>query len=363
MAGIAGNLPKQFIPLVGTRSTFQMALDMLADDLFKTPIVVSNHAYRFLIGEQLLEIGRTARIVLELTGRDSGPAVAVAVELAARIAPDTIVAVLAADHVIQNKAGFIAFCNETAVAAMRGHIVTLGIRPNHAATDYGYIKPGHSLIDDHDVFAVDRFVEKPNAATAARHVDEGYLRNSGNFFFRADVMQSELLAFEPAMIKAAASAVTRSKTDLDSTLLDPDSFAGATKKSIDYAIMEKTDKAAVVPADIGWSDVGNWASVWELSDCDAEGNSVRGHGVVMDAANVHIRSNDHLTAVVGVDNVIVVTTHGAVLVVGQEHGDKVKQLVEHLKLAKRPSTSVPIHLGATINRSTTGHATKSSGSS
>ncbi|WP_246725351.1 mannose-1-phosphate guanylyltransferase, partial [Beijerinckia sp. L45] len=274
------SLPKQFIPLVGTKSTFQMAIDVLGDPLFETPVVISNHAYRFLIGEQLLEMGRSAKIVLEPQGRDSGPAIAVAAEIAARIAPDTIVAVLAADHVIQDPAGFVARCREAALAAAEGHIVTLGIKPNHAATGYGYIKPGRALSGDHAVFAVDRFVEKPDAATAERYVAEGYLWNGGNFFFRADVMQEELRQFEPEMIEAAAGAVAASRIDLDFTLLDPESFARATKKSIDYAVMEKTTRAAVVPADIGWSDVGNWAAVWELSDRDPQGNAVRGHGVV-----------------------------------------------------------------------------------
>ncbi len=333
------SLPKQFIPLVGDQSTFQMAMEVLADPIFETPIVISNHAYRFLVGEQLLEMGRTARIVLEPVGRDSGPAIAVAAELAARLAPDTIVAVLAADHVIRDRAGFVALCRDAARAAALGHIVTLGVKPSHPAIGYGYIHPGRRVVEGQEVFAVDRFVEKPDRATAEGYVAEGYLWNSGNFFFRADVMQKELRQFEPAMVEAATEAVAQAKSDLDFTLLDADAFNRATKKSIDYAVMEKTSLAAVVPADIGWSDVGNWSAVWELSDKDAHGNSVRGHGVVMEADNVHIRSHDHLTTVVGVSDVIVVTTHDAVLVVGHQYGDKVKQLVERLKVEKRREAS------------------------
>ena len=326
------SLPKQFIPLVGEQSTFQLALDILADEAFDTPVVISNHAYRFLVGEQLLKMKRLAHIVLEPESRDSGPAVAVAAEIAARMSPDTVVAVLAADHVVQSKEGFVALCRTAAAAAAEGHIVTLGIKPNHPATGYGYIKPGAPIGHSDDVFKLERFIEKPDRATAARYVAEGYLWNSGNFFFRADIMQSELREFEPEMADAAANAVARAKRDLDFTLLDKESFALTTKKSIDYAVMERTSKAAVVPAaDIGWSDVGNWAAVWELSDRDADGNSIRGKGAVMEAKNVHIRSDDHLTAVVGVDNVIVVATQDAVLVVGHEHGDKVKQLVEKLR--------------------------------
>ncbi len=327
------SLPKQFIPLVGAESTFQLAMEVLADEAFDTPVVISNHAYRFLVGEQLLKMRRLAHIVLEPESRDSGPAVAVAAAIAARIAPDTVVAVLAADHVVQNRPGFVALCRQAAAAAAQGHIVTLGIAPNHPATGYGYIKPGEPLGDG--VFKLDRFVEKPDRATATGYVEQGYLWNSGNFFFRADVMQEELGTFAPEMAKAAAESVARSRQDLDFTLLDPDSFARATKTSIDYAVMERTARAAVVPADIGWSDVGNWSAVWELSERDAEGNSIRGHGALLDAKNVHIRSDDHLTAVVGVDNVIVVATQDAVLVVGHEHGDKVKQLVEKLRLEGR----------------------------
>ncbi len=339
------SLPKQFIPLVGEQSTFQMAMDVLADDAFDTPIVISNHAYRFLIGEQLLKMRREAHIVLEPESRDSGPAVAVATALAARQAPGTVVAVLAADHVVQNRAGFVALCRRAAAAAADGHIVTLGIKPNHPATGYGYIRPGAALVLTADaqrgdgqrgapepaVLRLDGFVEKPDRVTAARYAAEGYLWNSGNFFFRADIMREELAAFEPAMMEAATEAVSGARQDLDFTLLDPASFGRATKKSIDYAVMERTTRAAVLPADIGWSDVGNWAAVWELSERDEEGNSVRGHGAFLAAKNCHIRSDDHLTAVVGVSDVIVVTTQDAVLVVGHEHGDKVKQLVEKLR--------------------------------
>ena len=329
------SLPKQFISLVGAQSTFQMTMEALADPIFETPVIISNHAYRFLVGEQLQAMGRKAHIVLEPAGRDSGPAVAVAAELAAKMAPDTVVAVLAADHVVRDRAGFVALCIEAAKAAAQGHIVTLGIKPNHPATGYGYIKPGAPLAEGGDVFKLDSFVEKPDRATAERYVADGYLWNSGNFFFRADVMQAELEAFEPAMRAAAAGAVAGSRIDLDFTLLETESFSQATKKSIDYAVMEKTTKAAVVPADIGWSDVGNWAAVWELSDKDGDGNSIRGHGALLDAKNVHIRSDDHLTTVVGVNDVIVVTTQDAVLVVGREHGDKVKQMVEKLRLQGR----------------------------
>lgn len=329
------SLPKQFIPLIGALSTFQMTVENLDDDLFDTPIVISNQDYRFLVFEQLKEIGRNARIVLEPVRRDSGPAVAVGAELAAQHAPDTIVAILAADHLIRDRHGFVESCRQAAMAAMDGHIVTLGIKPSEPATSYGYIKTGKAVVKNGTVLKVEAFVEKPDAETAARYVAESYLWNAGNFFFRADVMQEELRQHAPSMIEAAANAVLRARKDFEFLVLDKEALAQAPKISIDYAVMELTDKAAVVPADIGWSDVGTWAAVYELTQRDTDGNSIRGHGVIMHASNVHIRSDQHLTTVVGVDNVIVVTTQDAVLVLDRTRGDKVKQLVDLLKTQNR----------------------------
>ena len=183
---------------------------------------------------------------------------------------------------------------------------------------------------------VEGFVEKPDAeGPRSAYVAENYLWNSGNFFFRADVMQAELRRFEPRMIEAAAEAVEKAQRDLDFTVLDIGAFAQATKKSIDYAVMEHTDKAAVIPADIGWSDVGTWSAVWELSERNDIGNSIRGRGVVMNSNNVHIRSEELLTTVVGVDNIIVVTTQDAVLVLDKSRANEVKQLVDQLKCENR----------------------------
>ncbi len=329
------SLPKQFIPLIGDSSTFQMTIENLADAIFETPIVISNRDYRFLASEQLRQIGRSAQIILEPVRRDSGPAVAVAAELAARMDPETIVAVLAADHVVKDRAAFIALCKEAAIAAAAGFIVTLGIKPSEPATGYGYIKTGKPISDESAVLKVEEFVEKPDLDTAKRYIEENCLWNSGNFFFRADVMQTELRHFEPQMIEAVSTALDRAQRDLDFTVLNEEAFALATKKSIDYAVMEHTDKAAVIPADIGWSDVGTWSAVWELSQRDESGNSIRGHGVVMNASNVHIRSEEYLTTVLGVDNIIVVTTQDAVLVVNKDHGNDVKQLVDRMKCENR----------------------------
>ncbi len=332
------SLPKQFISLIGDRSTFQMIAAIVQDEtIFLEPIVITNAAYRFRVAEQLAEIGAKARVVLEPIGRDSGPAVAVAAVLAGAERPDVVVAVMAADHVFQNVKLFKALCVEAAkAAAVDGAIVTFGVKPDHAATGYGYVRPGKSLGTSGKVRAVAEFVEKPDAAKAKAFVEAGYLWNSGNFVFRADIMLEELKAFEPDMASAAAAAVEKAKPDLGFIVLDKASFSGATKKSIDYAVMERTAKAAVIEADIGWSDVGLWSTVMRLSDKDGQGNSLRGPAVVLDSSDVMIRSEGQLTTVVGLKDIIVISTQDAVLVVDAKQSDRVKQLVEELKAQKRP---------------------------
>ena len=328
-------LPKQFIPLVGERSTFQTTMQMLEEPVFEKPIIISNKDYRFLLADQLREIDAEADIILEPSRRDSGPAVAVAAGLAARRSPDTVVVVLAADHVVRNRAGLVELCKKAGEAAAEGFIVTLGVKPDNPATGYGYLRPGAPLKRGSEVLKLESFVEKPDREIAQSYIDAGYFWNSGNFIFRADVMQAEIAQFEPAIAEAAEAAIDAAEKDLGFLVLDAEAFARAPKKSIDYAVMEKTEKAALIPADIGWSDVGTWRAVWELSERDACGNSIRGNAVVMNAHNVHVRSDETLTTVVGVDDIIVVTTQDAVLVLSQEHGDQVKQLVDQLKIENR----------------------------
>ena len=328
-------MPKQFIPLLGKLSTFQDTLLRLDPEIFDAPAIVTNHDYRFLVQEQMAEVGVKGEIVLEPERRDSAAAVAVACELAGARASDAVVAVFAADHDVRKINVFRDLCRKAAEAAKQGFIVTLGIKPTKPATGYGYIRPGEIVAADLGVAKVEAFIEKPDLATAERYIKEGYLWNSGNFFFRVDVMREELMKFEPEIAKAAAAAYKAAKTDLGFLALDRECFGRAPKTSIDYAVMERTAHAAVIPADIGWSDVGNWQAVWELSERDAQGNSVRGHGLVQEGCNVHVRSDDILTTVLGVSDVIVVTTDDAVLVLGAQHGDRVKQLVDELKTRKR----------------------------
>jgi mannose-1-phosphate guanylyltransferase/mannose-6-phosphate isomerase len=270
------SMPKQFVPLVGDDSTFQQALGRISDpDLFGRPIVTTSAEFRFVVAEQLRERGVEADIVLEPMRRDSGPAVAVCAVLAAERDRDALVLVLAADHVIRKPNEFRAACRRAAAAAAEGRIVTFGIEPTHPATSYGYIRPGEKL-NGAAARTVKAFVEKPDAATAANYVAQKYLWNSGNFLFHAATMLAEIERFEPAMAEAAKAAVAGLTRDLDFLRLASEPFARAPKKSIDYAVMQRTRLAAVVPTDLGWSDIGSWSSVWDVLDHDAAGNATAG---------------------------------------------------------------------------------------
>jgi len=330
------SMPKQFVPLVGNRSTFQQTLQRVSGpDLFGRPIVITHTDFRFVVAEQLRELGMEADIVLEPMRRDSGPAVAVAAELASRRDPKATVLVLAADHVVRKPDEFLAACRSAAAAAATGRIVTFGIAASGPATSYGYIRPGVKL-NGGAARTVEAFVEKPDAATARQYVADHYLWNSGNFMFRADVMLDEIARFEPEMAEAARAAVAEMGHDLDFLRLAPKPFGGAPRKSIDYAVLERTKLAAVVQADMGWSDVGSWDAVWDNLDHDAGGNAVSGSAVLLDAHNNLVRSDESiLTAVVGIDNAVVVATSDAVLVVSRDKADKVKELVQQLKAQNR----------------------------
>ena len=327
------SMPKQFVPLVGQQTTFQQLLARISEpDLFTRPIVVTKDDFRFVVAEQLRERGVEADIVLEPMRRDSGPAVTVAAVLAAERDRNALVLVLAADHVIRKPEAFRDACRSAASAAAEGRIVTFGIEPTGPITSYGYVRPGEKL-KGASVRAVEAFVEKPDAATAATYVADHYLWNSGNFLFHAATMLSEIERFEPIMAEAAKAAVAGQTRDLDFIRLAAEPFARAPMKSIDYAVMERTQLAAVVPADLGWSDIGSWDSVWDVLDHDAAGNATDGPVVVMDCHNSLVRSDESvLTTVVGLEDVIVVSTADAVLVASRTKAEQVKALVEQLKL-------------------------------
>jgi mannose-1-phosphate guanylyltransferase/mannose-6-phosphate isomerase len=320
------SMPKQFISLLGQDSTFQRAMRLLSDPaVFGSAIVVTNAEYRFTVQEQLQALGISAQIVLEPTRRESAAAVAAATEIALAGGENVVVGVFAADHIVQDATLFVETCRRAAVVAARGQIVTIGIPPSHPATGYGYIRRGEDIGDGaHRVAA---FVEKPDAEQAAQYLLDGYFWNSGNFIFDAATMRAELEAFEPDVLTPVVAAVAKAKPDLDFLLLDAEAFARAKKISIDYAVMERTEKAAVVAGGFGWSDVGGWAAVWDLSDKDAGGNVVEGRGYVIEGSNNLLRSEDALVAVIGVNDVAVIATRDAVLVTHKDKTDKVKEMV------------------------------------
>ena len=328
------SMPKQFISLLGERSTFQRIVTTInSHSQFDDLIVITSAEYRFTVLAQLQAVNVSAQIVLEPMRRDSAAAIAVATELALQRNPEAIVAVFAADHIIQNEELFAETCNRAALAAASERIVTIGIPPTHPATEYGYICPGATIQNHSDAKIIERFVEKPDVETAARYVLDGYLWNSGNFIFHAPTMQTEIECFEPEIMATAVEAVAQAKQDLGFLLLDETSFGKAPKKSIDYAVMEHTEKAAVVPGAFGWSDVGGWAAVWDLSEKDETGNAISGKGYVLDGVNNYIHSEDRLTAVVGIDEIVVISTRDAVLVVPKAKADRVKEMVAMLQSA------------------------------
>ena len=322
--------PKQFLPLFGARSTFQNTILRVSDAaLFERPIVITNKAYRFMVLEQLAEIGREADVLLEPMRRDSGPAIAAGAAFAQTRDKDAVVLALAADHVVRDTEAFVAACRQGLVAAEAGRIVTFGVEPERAATEYGYISPGDVISGE--VRAVTKFVEKPDPATAAEYIKAGYLWNSGNFMFRASVLLDEYRNVDAASVAAVTDAVAKAGRDLGFVTLEEAAFASAKPISIDYAVMEKTARAAVVPVKCGWSDVGSWHAVWELSDKDSEGNASQGAAVFEDSRNCNVATDRALVALEGVDDLVVVATQDAVLVSRQKDANGLKRLVAKLK--------------------------------
>jgi mannose-1-phosphate guanylyltransferase/mannose-6-phosphate isomerase len=322
--------PKQFLPLLGARSTFQETMLRVSDaSVFARPIVITNWDYRFIVKEQLEEIGCEADILLEPIRRDSGPAIAAGAAFGIRRGGNPVMMALAADHVVADSAAFVAACREAGAAVEDGRIVTFGVKPDRPATEYGYIRPGEKI--GGNVFAVRQFVEKPDAATAERYIAEGYLWNCGNFIFRAADLLGEYAAFEPDSVAAAKDAIEHAGNDLGFVTIDPDHFGRAKAISIDYAVMEKTRHAAVIPVSYGWSDVGSWHAVWELSPHDADGNAAQGNAVFVDTRNSFASSEKPLVALFGVHDLVVVASEDAVLIADRKNTAEMKRLVSRLK--------------------------------
>jgi mannose-1-phosphate guanylyltransferase / mannose-6-phosphate isomerase len=329
------SMPKQFIRLVGERSMFQATASRLAQGAsFLKPLIIANVDSRFIVAEQLNELGISANIVLEPVRRDSAAAVAVATVYAERHYPAAVVLVMAADHYIEDQKAFTSACETAALLALEGNIVMLGIEPTNPATSYGYIAKGDP-IKETGAHSVHRFIEKPDLEAASRYVRDGYLWNAGYFLFKHEVMRREFGHFAPEILVAATRALDAAIVDLDFVRLDKGAFEKAPKTSIDYAVIEKTEIATVLPTPIVWSDVGSWNSVWGVSEQDIQGNVVRGRVEAVDVKNSLVHSDELLTAVVGLSDVIVVTTPDAVLVASRRSAEAVKDLVLQLRLKRR----------------------------
>ncbi|MDE2266114.1 MAG: mannose-1-phosphate guanylyltransferase/mannose-6-phosphate isomerase [Alphaproteobacteria bacterium] len=331
------SLPKQLLPLHGSRTMIQNTVLRAQLPNAAPPILLCNDNHRFLVAEQMHEIGvRPSAIVLEPMGRNTAPAAAVAALVVAETDPKGIILLLPSDHVVTNEAAFRGTVALAVKAAEAGNIVTFGMAPTGPETGYGYIQRGAALSCLDGVSKVLRFVEKPDAKTAAAYVaDGGYFWNSGMFVFRADVLLEEIARHASDILPAVRDAVTKAKRDLDFIRLDADSFARAPNISIDYAVMEHTDRAALVPCTIGWSDVGSWSSLWEIQEQDAQGNVFQGDVVAHDTSGSYVRCEKGLTALVGVRDLVVVVTKDAILVADKRRCQDVKAIVDRLKAADR----------------------------
>jgi mannose-1-phosphate guanylyltransferase/mannose-1-phosphate guanylyltransferase/mannose-6-phosphate isomerase len=327
--------PKQLLPLSSERTMIQETVLRAGPAHFARPVIICNEAHRFIVAEQMQEIGVTPlRLVLEPIGRNTAPAIATAALILARTDPDAIMAVLPSDHVITDQAGFIDALGRAGTAASAGHLVTFGMKPTSPETGYGYIQRGAPLTDGS--FKVERFIEKPDLERArAMTAQPEFLWNSGMFVFKASVFLDEIKRLCPDILTAVTNAIDKAAEDIDFLRLEAASFAQSPSASIDYAVMEHTARAAVVPSDFGWSDVGSWSALWEITGKSAAGNVEVGDVISIDCRDSYLRGDGVLVAGVGLKDIIVVATEDAVLVAERGNVQEVKKIVESLKEKKR----------------------------
>ncbi|KEI71948.1 mannose-1-phosphate guanylyltransferase/mannose-6-phosphate isomerase [Endozoicomonas elysicola] len=353
--------PKQFLPLVDNKTMFQNTVSRLDTlDSVSAPLVIANEDHRFLVAEQLRLMGKKAEaIILEPFGRNTAPAVALASlkllqsseqnqETSSHESDqDPLLLVLAADHVIRDLDAFRLAVENALPAAKLGKLVTFGIVPTHAETGYGYIKAGSNEINSSDVdtdntfYPVQEFVEKPDIETAHAYLSSGeYFWNSGMFLFKASRYLEELNKFRPDILSVCKNAMDSQNSDLDFVRVDQEMFESCPDDSIDYAVMEKTSDAVVVPLDAGWSDVGSWTSLAEISEKDELGNACLGDVILHDTRNSYVRSDKRLIATIGVDDLVVVDSDDAILVAHKNNVQDVKKVVEKLKAQGRSEANL-----------------------
>ena len=327
-------MPKQFLKLNGDYTMLQATVKRLAKVDALAPLVICNEEHRFIAAEQLRQIKQLDHnIILEPVGRNTAPAIALAAMAAVKKGQDPLLLVLAADHVIANTLAFEQAVAKAQQLAAQDKLVTFGIVPTHAETGYGYICRGDAT---GDAFTVKRFVEKPDAATAQQYIASGdYYWNSGMFMFKASRYLAELKQHRPDIYTACEQAMLEVNPDLDFIRVNKDAFIACPDDSVDYAVMEKTASAVVVPLDAGWSDVGSWSSLWDISAKDADGNVCNGDVLNVGSQNNYIFAETGLVATVGLQDVVVVQTKDAVLVAAKDKVQDIKKVVQQLKASGR----------------------------
>ena len=329
--------PKQLLPLASDKSMLQETVRRVTGTGFGAPMIVCNAQHRFMIAEQMRGIGvKPFAIVLEPEGRNTAPAVTAAAVLLAGQDPEAVMLVLPSDHVISDVDGLHRSVETALAAAAAGSLVTFGIRPNRAETGYGYIRRGSPCAGLDGCFRVDQFVEKPDLATAETYVrNDDYSWNSGMFVFPVATFLHEVERLKPDLLAACRRSVDKASQDLDFVRLDQEAFSRAESISVDYAVMEQTEKAAVVPLDIGWNDVGSWSALWDISAHDGDGNVFLGEAIALDARNCYIRGDGNLVAAIGVEDLIIVATDDVVLVVPRDRAQDVRRIVSEVERSGR----------------------------
>ncbi len=322
--------PKQFLRLHGEDTMLQATVKRLSGLDIQSSITICNEEHRFFVAEQLREIDKLGSIILEPVGRNTAPAIALA---ALTVKDDPLLLVLAADHVIQDEAAFNAAVMRAIPLAEAGKLVTFGIVPSEPDTGYGYIKRGNDLGEG---FTVDEFVEKPSLEVAQGYISSGeYYWNSGMFLFRASSYIEELNKFRPDILEQCKASVMDVKADLDFLRINKETFESCPAESIDYAVMEKTSQAVVVSMDAGWSDIGSWSSLWDISEKDGDGNSTHGDVILHNTHNSYVKTDERLVAAIGVNDLVIVSTKDALMVAHKDSVQDVKIITANLKARSR----------------------------
>lgn len=332
--------PKQFLPLVDAQqSLLQSTIQRLDGLAHEVPILICNEQHRFLAAEQLRQLEmEDARIVLEPAGRNTAPAIALAALQATATGADPVLLVLPADHLIRNVKAFHASVARALALAQLGKLVTFGIVPTHAETGFGYLEKGKEITGGG--YMVSQFVEKPDYATAQKYLESGeYFWNSGMFMFRASRYLQELGRFAPDILRSCQASFASAQQDMHFTRINAEAFIECPEISIDYAVMERTSDAVMVPLDAGWSDVGSWSALWDVADKDSDGNVFKGDVLTERTTNSYLHATHRLVSAIGVDDLVIVETKDAVLVAHKNDVQDVKKIVDQLKSCKRPEYS------------------------